>query len=218
MDRSVGGAVRPLPESGRKDLAIHALAGFETVSDLAARHGVSRKFVYQQTHKARAALDEAFSSTTPNEEVLFELAVSKTWLHQVVVALPLVCRSSYHGVVEFQRDLLGLRVSVGCVNDVLQAATRQANAVTDEQDLPGIRVDLHDEIFQGATPMLVGVDARSTYCYLLAAEQHRGADTWGRAPARCRRAGVTARLHHRRYRAGFARRGRGGLRRHAVPR
>jgi hypothetical protein len=42
------------------------LAGSETVSDLAARHGISRKFVYQQTHKARAALDDAFSSATPD--------------------------------------------------------------------------------------------------------------------------------------------------------
>ena len=67
MDRGVGAAVRPLPESGRKVLAIQALAGFETISDLAAQHGVSRKFVYQQTHKARAALDEAFSSATPDE-------------------------------------------------------------------------------------------------------------------------------------------------------
>jgi hypothetical protein len=27
--------------------------------------------------------------------------------------------------------------------------------------------------------VLAGVDARSTYCYLLAAERHRDADTWG---------------------------------------
>jgi hypothetical protein len=40
-------------------------------------------------------------------------------------------------------------------------------------------VGLHDEIFQGATPVLAGVDAASTYCYLLAAEQHRDADTRG---------------------------------------
>jgi len=51
MDRAVGAAAR-LPWSDRKDLAIQALAGSGTVSDLAARHGVSRKFVYQQTHKA----------------------------------------------------------------------------------------------------------------------------------------------------------------------
>ena len=104
MDRGVGAAVRPLSESDRKDLAIQALAGSETVSDLAARHGMSRKFVYQQTHKARTALDDAFSPATPDEAVLFELAVTKTWLRQVIVALPLICHSSYRGVIEFIRD------------------------------------------------------------------------------------------------------------------
>src|SRR3954464_12734307 len=179
MNRGVAAAVRPLSESDRKDLTIQALAGSATVSDLAARHGMSRKFVYQQMHKARAALDDAFSPATPDEAVLFELAVTKIWLRQVITGLTLICRSSYRGVVEFLRDLLGLPVSLGHVHDVLQAATRQASAVNAEQDLSGIRVGLHDEIFQGATPVLAGVDARSTYCYLLVAEQHRDADTWG---------------------------------------
>src|SRR3954454_11252785 len=179
MDRGVGAAARLLPGSDRKDLAIQALAGSETVRDLAARHGVSRKFVYQQTHKASAALDGAFSPAVRDDEVLFELAVTKVWLRQVIIALPLICRSSYRGVVEFLRDLLGLPVSLGHVHDVLQAAKRQASAADDEPDLSGIRVGLHDEIFQGATPVLAGVDAASTYCYLLVAEQHRDAGTWG---------------------------------------
>ena len=178
MDRGVGAAAR-LPEGDRKDLAIQALARSETVSDLATRHGVSRKFVYQQTRKANAALADAFSPAVPDSEVLFELAVTKAWLRQVIVGLVLICRSSYRGVVEFLRDLLGLPVSVGCVHDVLQAATRKASAVNQGQDLSGIRVGLHDELFQGATPVLAGVDAASTYCYLLAAEQRRDADTWG---------------------------------------
>jgi len=178
MDRGVGAAAR-LPGSDRKDLAIQALAGSGTVSDLAARHGVSRKFVYQQTHKARAALDDAFSSATPDDEVLFELAVTKAWLRQMIVGLTLICRSSYRGVVEFLRDLLGVPVSLGCVHDVLQSATRQASAINHDQDLSGIRVGLHDEIFQGATPVLAGVDAQSTYCYILAAGRRRDADTWG---------------------------------------
>ena len=63
MDRCVGAAAR-LPEGERKDLAILALARSATVSELAARHGVSRKFVYQQTHKAEAALDDGFTATT----------------------------------------------------------------------------------------------------------------------------------------------------------
>jgi hypothetical protein len=81
--------------------------------------------------------------------------------------------------VEFLRDLLGVPVSVGTVHHVLQLATRQAGVVNHDQDLSGIGVGLHDEIFQGAMPVLAGVDAASTYCYLLAAAEHRDADTWG---------------------------------------
>jgi hypothetical protein len=117
MDRGVGAAARLL-ESDRKHLAVQALAGSETVSGLAARHGVSRKFVYRQVHKAHTALDEAFSPAVRDDEVLFELAVTEAWLRQVIVGLTLICRSSYRGVVEFLRDLLGVPVSVGCVHDV----------------------------------------------------------------------------------------------------
>lgn len=178
MGQGSGAAAR-LPGRERKELAVHALAGSETVSGLAARHGVSRKFVYRQTHKACAALDDAFSPAVPDGEVLFKLAVTKAWLRQVVVALALVGRGSYRGVAEFVRDLLGITVTLGCVHDVLQAATRQARAINQGQDLSGIRVGLHDELFQGAMPVLAGVDAHSTYCYLLAAADRRDADTWG---------------------------------------
>ena len=110
MDQGVGAAAR-LPGSDRKSLAVHALAGSETVTDLAARHGVSRKFIYQQRHKARTALNDAFTSDTPDdEEVLFDLAVTKAWLRQLIIALVLICRGSYRGVVEFVRDLLGVAV------------------------------------------------------------------------------------------------------------
>ena len=120
------------------------------------------------------------SSDTPDDkEVLFELAVTRTWLRQVVVGLVLICRGSYRGVVEFLRDLLGVAISVGSVHDVLQTATRQASAINRDQNLSGIRVGLHDELFQGATPVLAGVDAASTFCYVLAAEDRRDADTWG---------------------------------------
>jgi len=90
MDRGIGAAAG-LPGSDRKDLAIEALAGSATVSDFAARHGVSRKFVYQQTHKARAALDDAFSSAPPDGEVLFELAVTKAALSTCRTEVAMAC-------------------------------------------------------------------------------------------------------------------------------
>jgi hypothetical protein len=178
MRRCVGAAAR-LPESVRKDLAIQSLAKSATISDLAAGHGVSRKFVYQQTQMARVALDDAFRPGTLEDDVLFDLPVTKTWLRQMIVALALICHSAYRGVIEFVRDLLGISINLGTVHHVLQSAARQAGSINRDQDLSAIRVGLHDEIFQGATPVLAGVDAHSTYCYLLAAEHHRDADTWG---------------------------------------
>ena len=178
MVGSVGAAAK-LPDSERIDLAIRALARSATITDLASEHGVSRKFVHAQTQKASVALDDAFRSVTDENAVLFPVAVSKTWLRQVIVALPLICHSSYRGVVEFMRDLLGISISVGTVHNELQIAARNAVMVNAAEDLSGVRVGLHDEIFQGKTPVLAGVDAASTYCYLLVAAEHRDADTWG---------------------------------------
>jgi hypothetical protein len=110
--------------------------------------------------------------------VLFELTLTKTWLRQMIVALMLMCRSSYRGVIEFMCDLSDVSVNLGTVHHVLQSAARQADVINREQDLSTIRVGLHDEIYQGSMPALAGVDAQSTYYYLLAMEQHRDADTW----------------------------------------
>ncbi|OXC75322.1 hypothetical protein BSU04_27490 [Caballeronia sordidicola] len=46
------------------------MAGSRTISALAAQHGVSRKFDYAQTDRARAALEDAFASAVPEDEVL----------------------------------------------------------------------------------------------------------------------------------------------------
>src|ERR1700729_1183797 len=115
MDRSIGAAARR-PEHDRKELAIQALARSETVSDLANLHGGSRKLVYRQAQKARVALDDAFVSPGAEDEVLFELVVTKAWLRQAIVALALICRGSYRGVIEFMRDLLGISIRGGPVH------------------------------------------------------------------------------------------------------
>jgi hypothetical protein len=140
---------------------------------------VSRKFVYQQANKARCALDDAFLSPATDDTVLFEIQVTKRWLRQVIVALALMCRGSYLGILEFMRDVLGSPASIGTVHNVLRSAAEQARVINGAQDLSRIRTGLHDGLFHGGKPVLAGVCAASTYCYLLAAEQHRDAETWG---------------------------------------
>ena len=142
--------------------------------------GVSRKFVYQQRATATEALEQAFAPVDADDDaVLFHLPVTKSWLQQLILGLVLECRSSLRGVVEFSRDLLDYPLSLGTVHNVVQAAVATARAHNLGQDLAGVRIGAHDEIFQLGLPVLVGVDVFSTYCYLLSSEEHRDGDTWG---------------------------------------
>ncbi len=111
--------------------------------------------------------------------VLFHLPVTKTWLSQLILGLVLICHSSYRGVVELLRDLFDISISVGTIHNRLQSAAATAAEINQAQDLSGIKVGLHDEIFQGSQPVLAGVDAASTYCYLLQGVEHRDGETWG---------------------------------------
>ena len=70
-------------------------------------------------------------------------------------------------------------ISIGTVHNRVQSAAATAADINQAQDLSGIKVGLHDEIFQGSKPVLASVDAASTYCYLLKAVEHRDEDTWG---------------------------------------
>ncbi|MDJ0573335.1 MAG: hypothetical protein QNJ53_30460 [Pleurocapsa sp. MO_192.B19] len=58
-------------------------------------------------------------------------------------------------------------------------AVQKARKINQAQDLSSIDVALLDELFQGSRPVLTGVDADSTYCFLLEAVEHRDEDTWG---------------------------------------
>jgi len=152
MNRSDSVAAK-LPEWQRKALAVQALAKAESITELAAGHGVSRKFAYAQTQRAGAALDEAFATAANDEEkVLFELTITPRVVDKMIVALVLMCRGSYRGVIEFMRDVVGWSVSLGSVHNVLEAAALQASVVNAGVDLSAVRVGLHDEIFQGPRP------------------------------------------------------------------
>jgi hypothetical protein len=177
-------AQRPLPAqqlspSQRQRLALDALAGTRPITALADAHDVSRKFVYRQAGEAQRALDHAFAPAPGDQKILFTVPVTKALLRQIVLGLVLICHSSFRGVVEFLRDLLGFRLSLGTVAGVVRAAVGPARAHNEGQELSAVRVGAHDEIYQARQPVLVGVDVDSTYCYLLSQEEHRDGTTWG---------------------------------------
>ena len=99
-------------------------------------------------------------------------------MQQLTLGLTLICHSSYRGVVELMRDVLGVCISAATVHNLHQVAIERASAINKAQPLCAIRHALLDEIFHCNEPVLVGMDARSTYCFLLAAEAQRDAQTW----------------------------------------
>jgi len=174
-----GCPAKALAPSRRLTIGLQALAGTQTITGLADEFDVSRKFVYQQAATAQAALDDAFTaSAADDDQVLFYLPVTKSWLRQVTLGLTLICHSSYRGVVEFGRDLLGVNLSVGTVHNIVRDAVHKARPYNLGQNLANIDIAGLDEIFQNRQPVLVGADIASTYCFLLSREDHRDADTW----------------------------------------
>jgi len=164
----------------RKNLSVQVLSRTEPLTYLARNYRVSRKFLYQQATKASDALDNAFISSADDDGVLFHLPVTKDWICQFVLALIFICHSSFRGVIEIIQDLFDYHnLSVGTIHNIVSQAVQKAQQINNAQDLSGIAVGILDEIFQACQPVLVGMDAKSTYCYLLAAEDQRDETTWG---------------------------------------
>jgi hypothetical protein len=165
----------------RASLAVDVLARTEPVSRLAQRAGVSRKFLYQQADRALGAMEQAFAPPGPDEDrVLFHLPVTKTWIRQFVLAQVLIGHSSFRGTAEILDAVLDYRdISPATVHNIVVNAVPRARAINDAQDLRGIGVGAHDEIYQARRPVLVGADVKSTFCYLLAEEDACDETTWG---------------------------------------
>ena len=162
----------------RLSLGVQAIAGHQSITGLAEDAGVSRKFVYQQADRAQAALEDAFAPARPDDKVLFHLPITKNWLKQAALGLTLICHSSYRGVHEFCRDLLGVNLAIGTVHNIVHDAIDQARPYNHQPNLANVEYGGLDEIFQKRQPVFVGADIRSTYCFLLSAEEQRDGDTW----------------------------------------
>jgi len=173
-------AARSMTPTDRRDVATQALTGGRVV-DIATARGVSRKFVYEQKTIATTAIEAAFSNDAAcsDDKVLFHVPVTKALLRQIILALLLRCHSSFRGAIHFLSDIFGFTVSIGTIHNVVKEAVEAARRVNATVSLEKVDVGCHDEIYQAGKPVLGGIDARSTFCYLLEAADHCDENTWG---------------------------------------
>ena len=163
----------------KKRAALDALSNRKTITRLADENNTSRKFIRQQGCKAQAALETVFNvNDASNDDVIYNLPVTKKWIEQLVLALMLLGHTSYRSIIMLLKDVLDYDISLGSINAIFNDAVEQARTINDGEDLTNIAVTANDELFHKNKPILSGVDTRSLYCYLLASEDKRDEDTW----------------------------------------
>lgn len=173
-------AAHKLTADDRKRIALQSIERNISITHIASKNDVSRKFVYQQKDIALEAISQSFNpEKVQTKKVVVQLSITKSWVCRFVLAMLLIGHSSFRGVCEILKDLFNYDMSLGTVHNIVQKAIEAARIQNAGEDLSSIKVGAHDEIFQGRTPVLVGCDVESTYCYLLSTADSRDADTWG---------------------------------------
>lgn len=170
--------IRRLDPDERFQVALKALDHSRSVTEVAAEKGVSRKCVYQQKERAIAALEEAFRPESLTPDSWGWQSVTTQLLKREIVSCALNLHGSLRGTCEHIKAVHGVQLSEGFVFNVLHEAARRAKAINETQDLSRIREGAHDEIFSQRTPVLVGVEPRTYYTYLLEAASHRDEVSW----------------------------------------
>lgn len=85
---------RRLSPECKKSIGLQAISG-NNVSHVAQLHQVCRNTVYSQKLLAQVAMNDAFREPATDDQVLFNLSVTRDFLHQVVLGILLTCKASY---------------------------------------------------------------------------------------------------------------------------
>jgi hypothetical protein len=170
------GPIKRIPSATKCAIAIQAITRQQTITEISKNFNCSRTTVHAQKNRAMEAAANAFEES--DEEILFTISVTKAFIDMMVVALFLICGSSYRGIMFFLESILGYSLSLGSVFNILDAAADKAASINAAYDLSSIQSSAADEVFHRNQPILGIVDIESRYCALLAKSDERDHETW----------------------------------------
>lgn len=154
-------------------IGCQAVAGIP-VSKISVDTCVSREWVYQQKDSVLNYID----SLDCQKEPVPSINIDERFMERMVLSLSLDCHASIDGIRRTFSSVLGVGISAGKISSILTEASKRAEIFDNSISLDNIKQGANDEIFQGNTPVLTGIDVESTYVYLLAEAGDRSADTW----------------------------------------
>jgi hypothetical protein len=168
---------KKLPAAKKSTIALQAIQNKHTISEIAREHACSRTTVYKQKEIALTAANNAFVEHA--DEVLFYIPVTQSFIHSVVIALFLICGSSYRGIMFFLKTIFNYSLSLGSVFNIIDEAACKAASINQSYDLSSIQTSAADELFHRNKPILTVVDIESRFCPLLVNADDRDHETWG---------------------------------------
>lgn len=154
-------------------LGCKAAAGIP-VSEISKESHISRTYIYQQ----KASVQNYMETLDKTNESLLSINIDEAFINRMVLSLSLDCHASTEGIQRNFESVFGLHLSYGKISSILAQAAERAEQFDSTIPLSSIKQGANDEIFQGNTPVLTGIDVESTYVYLLSEAGDRSADTW----------------------------------------
>jgi hypothetical protein len=168
---------KSIPADRKLNIALDAIRRQETITDISKRYDCSRTTVYKQKDTALVAANKAFEQD--NEEVLFYIPVTKSFIEQSVISQRLICEASYRNIMLYIQTMYNYTLSLGTVFNILEAAVDKAILINQSYDLSLIKDSAADELFHWGKPILATVDIPSRFCASLEKAHCRDHVAWG---------------------------------------
>jgi Arc/MetJ family transcription regulator len=150
------------------------------VTELAQKHRVSRKFLYELRDTAQTYLQEALLPHPAGRKAARnQVEIDDDFVQRTILALLSIVPGTVRTIQLFLDLVLGSPRSVGFISQSAKKLGAAALEYTQALRFPILVLAEADEIFQGRHPCLTLVDQRSFLALSLSAQTHRDETAWG---------------------------------------
>ena len=161
----------------KKSLSVEAVRS-TNITKTANDYNTTRKTVYHYKDKALNAINNAFSTQSHDDKVLYHLPITKDYIKMTIVSLHGIAKVSERDIQSVIECLFDYSISTGTINGVLNDISLKARAINSSYTHENCKHSASDECFHQGKPVLAVSDIPSKFCFLLELEDTLNEDVW----------------------------------------
>jgi hypothetical protein len=165
--------VRKLTPEQRLEAGMRCLCGGASVEETASKYNICRSYVYV----LRSAASHYLYEVCQRPEYP-QLQLDRNFLNRLILSLSLECQASIESIQEVLKQCFHIGISTGTISSTINEYSRKAADINRQIDISRVRSIALDEIYQGETPVMTGVDLDSDYAFLMDSVPDRQKETW----------------------------------------